>query len=205
MNPEVLGLILAGGQGRRLGGRDKALVDLGGRPLLAHVLERLRPQVGTVILNAAGDPARFDGYGLEVVADPLPGFQGPLAGILAGLRAAERRGLPLVASVAVDTPFFPPDLVARLVEAARLAGTPLACAASGGRTHPVFGLWPVALIEELQQSLIEQQVRKIDRWTAAHGVVVVEFAISPGDPFLNINTDEDRAQALALLPVVKVT
>ncbi|MDB5374282.1 MAG: mobA [Belnapia sp.] len=198
---EVVAVVLAGGLARRMGGGDKPLRLLGGRPLLAHVLERVAPQVAAVILNANGDPARFSGFGLPVVADPLPDYPGPLAGILAGLdwAAAHRPAAATVLSVPGDGPFLPPDLVARLEAARRASGLPLACAASGGWTHPPIGLWPVALRGELRAALLAGE-RKIDRWTARFGCATAEWEALPVDPFFNANAPEELAAAEALLP-----
>ncbi len=194
---KVLALLLAGGQARRMGGGDKCLRRLGGRTLLEHVARRVRPQVGGIVLNANGDPARFEGFRLPVVADGVPGFAGPLAGVLAGLdwAAAERPDLPWLVSIATDTPFLPIDLVTRLVETAEAEGADLACAASGGRTHPVFGLWPVRLRDELRAALVGEGLRKIDAWTRRYRLATVSFATTPIDPFLNVNTPEDLAEA----------
>jgi molybdenum cofactor guanylyltransferase len=197
----VAGLLLAGGQSRRMGGGDKTLRLLGGRTLLARVVERLRPQVAALVLNANGDPARFAGLGLPVVADEVPDFAGPLAGVLAGLdwTAAHRPDLSHVASVATDAPFLPRDLVARLVAALKEADADLACAASGGRAHPVFGLWPVRLKEDLRAALLAEGIRKVDLWTARHKLVTVPFADRPVDPFFNANRPEDLETAAALV------
>ncbi|HWX49515.1 MAG TPA: molybdenum cofactor guanylyltransferase MobA [Roseomonas sp.] len=200
MVPETLGVVLAGGLARRMGGGDKPLRPLGGRPLLAHVLERLRPQVATLLLNANGDPARFAAWGLPVVADGLPDYPGPLAGILAALdwAAANRPELAWVASVPGDSPFIPADLVARLHAARAAAAVPLACAHSGGWAHPPIGLWPVALRTELRSAL-EGGERKIDRWTARFGCAEAEWPTAPFDPFFNANTPEELALAESLL------
>jgi molybdopterin-guanine dinucleotide biosynthesis protein A len=195
--PPTLGLLLAGGLARRMGGGDKPLRTIAGRTILAHVVERLRPQCDGLLLNANGDPVRFAEYGLPVVADSIPDFAGPLAGILAGLDwlAANRPGAQWLVSVAADTPFIPRDLVARLHAERAAANVPLACAASGGWTHPVIGLWPVALREELRHALTVEDERKIDRWTARHGVVSVEWPTEPVDPFFNANRPDDLAEA----------
>ncbi|WP_186420426.1 molybdenum cofactor guanylyltransferase MobA [Bosea sp. CS1GBMeth4] len=194
--PATLGLLLAGGLARRMGGGDKPLRTIAGRPILAHVVARLGPQCGGLLLNANGDPARFAEYGLPVAADSVPDFAGPLAGVLAGLDwlAANRPDTQWLVSVAADTPFIPRDLVARLHAAREAAGVPLACAASGGWTHPVIGLWPVALREALRHALIVEDERKIDRWTARHGVVAVEWPAAPVDPFFNANRPDDLAE-----------
>ena len=198
---KIIGLLLAGGQSRRMGGGDKTLRSLGGIPLLDRVIERLRPQVEALVLNANGDPARFARYGLPVVADGIPGFAGPLAGVLAGLEwvAAHRPDCRYVASVATDAPFLPRDLVARLAAGREAAHADLACAASGDRAHPVFGLWPVRLREDLRYALAEEGIRKVDLWTARHRLATVPFPDQPVDPFFNANRPEDFAAATALL------
>jgi molybdopterin-guanine dinucleotide biosynthesis protein A len=157
--------------------------------------------VDELVLNANGDPARFAGFGLPVVPDSVPGFAGPLAGVLAGLdwAAAQRPEARWVASVATDTPFFPEDLVTRLRGAAEREGAEVACAASRGRAHPVFALWDVRLAPALRHALTMEGVRKIDRWTAGRRTVTVEFPSGEADPFFNLNTPEDVAEAERLL------
>jgi molybdopterin-guanine dinucleotide biosynthesis protein A len=198
---KTVGLLLAGGLSRRMGGGDKTLRAVAGRTLLERVVERLRPQVAALVVNANGDPARFARFGLPVVADSVPGFAGPLAGILAGLdwTAANRPDCEAIVSVATDAPFIPGDLVARLIAGARDAGAPLACAASAGRAHPVFGLWPVRLREDLRHALVAEGVRKVDLFTARYGLATVSFAAEPVDPFFNANEPQDLAAAEALL------
>ena len=198
---ESVGVLLAGGLARRMGGGDKCLRPLAGETLLARVIARAAPQVGPLILNANGDPARFASYGLPVVADVVEGHAGPLAGILTALDWAAEHAphCPLVASFATDAPFLPRDLVETMADARDLAGADLACAASGGRTHPVFGLWPVALRADLRQALVKQGERKIDRWTASHRLVEVVFPCDPVDPFFNANRAEDLAEAERLI------
>jgi molybdopterin-guanine dinucleotide biosynthesis protein A len=198
--PPTLGVILAGGLARRMGGGDKALLALGGRTLLERAVGRLAPQCAAIILNANGDPSRFGDPGLPVVADSVPGFAGPLAGILAALdwAAVHRPDLSWVVSAATDTPFLPGDLVARLHAARTGAGSALACASSGGRAHPVNGLWRVDLRDDLR-GVLEAGERKIDRWTARHGVTAAEWPADSADPFFNVNTPDDLAQAERLL------
>ncbi|AOG07167.1 molybdenum cofactor guanylyltransferase MobA [Bosea sp. RAC05] len=193
----TLGLLLAGGLARRMGGGDKPLRTIAGRSILAHVIERLAPQCDRLLVNANGDPARFAAYGLPVVADSVPDFAGPLAGILAGLdwMAVHRPETEWLVSVAADTPFIPDDLVARLQEARETQGVPLACAASGGWTHPVIGLWPVRLRADLRHALTVEDERKIDRWTARHGCASAEWPVTPVDPFFNANKPEDLDEA----------
>jgi len=204
MRPDTLGVILAGGLARRMGGGDKPLRPLGGRPMLDHALARLSPQVAAVLINANGTPDRFAGYGLPVVADGLADHPGPLAGILAAMEwaAAHRPDLPWVVSVPGDSPFIPPDLVARLHAAREAAHVPLACARSGGQAHPPVGLWPVALRAELRAAL-EAGERKIDRWTARHGCVHADWPDTPFDPFFNANAPEDLATAERLLALLQ--
>ncbi|MGH7038104.1 MAG: molybdenum cofactor guanylyltransferase MobA [Stellaceae bacterium] len=200
---KFVGLLLAGGQSRRMGGGDKMLRELAGVPLLAHVIARLRPQVEALVLNANGDPARFAAFGLPVVGDSIAGFAGPLAGVLAGLdwTAAHRPDCSHVLSVATDTPFLPRDLAARFVAALTETGVDLICAASSGRAHPVFGLWPVRLREDLRRAVVEEGVRKVDQWTARYRLVAVAFPDAPIDPFFNANRPADLDRAEALLPV----
>jgi molybdopterin-guanine dinucleotide biosynthesis protein A len=197
MNPPTLGLLLAGGLARRMGGGDKPLRTIAGRTILSHVIERAAPQCEGLLVNANGDPARFADYGLPVVADSIPDFAGPLAGILAGLdwMTQNRPDLAWLVSVAADTPFIPRDLVSRLHEAREAADAPLACAASGGWTHPVIGLWPVALRADLRHALTVDDERKIDRWTARHGCASAEWPAAPVDPFFNANRPDDLAEA----------
>lgn len=192
----TIGLILAGGLARRMGGGDKALKPLAGRSILAHVIDRLRSQCSDLLLNANGDPARLSAFGLPVVADSVPDFAGPLAGILAGLDwiADHRPQTEWLLSVAADTPFIPNDLALRLHRARAVAGTQLACAASAGQQHHAIGLWPVGLREDLRRALAAGE-RKLGRWTQTHGVAVAEWLSEPIDPFFNVNTPEDLAEA----------
>jgi molybdopterin-guanine dinucleotide biosynthesis protein A len=192
---KVVGVLLAGGRARRMGGGDKCLRLLAGRPLLERVVERARPQVSTLILNAGGEAGRFAAYGLPVVADTVPDFAGPLAGVLTGLEWAADTAAPWVASFATDAPFLPEDLVARLAGAVEAAGADMASAASGGRAHPVFGLWPVALKGELRRAMETDGMRKIDLWTARYHLTQVDFPCHPIDPFFNVNSPEDLARA----------
>jgi molybdopterin-guanine dinucleotide biosynthesis protein A len=197
----VVGVLLAGGQARRMGGGDKCLRPLGGRTILEHVIERVRPQVAALVLNANGDPARFAHIGLPVAPDVIGGFAGPLAGVLTGMEWARthRPDCPWIATIATDTPFFPTDLVGRLLGAVEREGTDLACAASGGRAHPVFGLWPVRLADDLRAAMTDHGMRKVDVWTARHRLAEVPFPADEIDPFFNTNRPEDLAEAERLL------
>ncbi len=202
MTPDqVVGVVLAGGLSRRMGGGDKALLRLGGKPILDRIIERARPQVGPLVLNANGDPGRFAIFRLPVAADVIAGFTGPLAGVLTGLdwAAANAPDCPWVASFACDAPVVPPDLVARLMAAVEAEGADMACAASAGRSHPVFGLWPVHLRAALRQAMEVDGVRKVDLWTARYRLATVAFAADPVDPFFNANRPEDLAEAERLL------
>ena len=196
----TLGLVLAGGLARRMGGGDKAMIAIGGTSILDRVLERLRLQTAGIIINANGDPARFAATGLPVIADSVPGFAGPLAGVLAGLdwAAAHKPDITYVASVPGDCPFLPRDLVARLHSARISDDLPLACARSGAWRHPVVGLWPVTLRDDLRRALVDEDLRKIEVWTARHGIAIADWPDKPVDPFFNVNTPDDAARANAL-------
>jgi molybdopterin-guanine dinucleotide biosynthesis protein A len=196
----TFGLVLAGGLARRMGGGDKALIRIGGATILERVLERLKPACAGMALNANGDPARFAGFGLPVIADDVAGFAGPLAGILAGLDWVKGHapGIEWLVSVPGDCPFLPRDLVARLHAARIEAATPLACAQSGAWRHPVVGLWRVALRDDLRHALVAEGLRKIEAWTARHGVALADWPAEPVDPFFNVNTPDDVAEATRL-------
>ena len=169
--------------------------------MLDRVIERLRPQVSGLVLNANGDPARFASYGLPVVADSVPDFAGPLAGILAGLdwTAENRPDCPMIVSVATDAPFLPTDLVARLAEAMADENADLACAASGGQAHPVIGLWPIRLRDDLRRAVVDEGIRKVDVWTARYRLAKAVFSDQPIDPFFNANRPDDLEEAARLL------
>lgn len=195
--PPTLGLVLAGGLARRMGGGDKALLKIGDTTILERTLGRLRPQCSGLLLNANGDPQRFARFGFPVIADDIPGFAGPLAGIHAGLEWAARHapGIEWIASVPGDCPFLPRDLVPRL-HAARLAeNRMLACARSGEWRHPTAGIWPVALRDDLRRALTVEGLHKIEVWTARHGIAIAPWPDQPVDPFFNVNRPEDLAQA----------
>lgn len=201
----VVGVLLAGGLSRRMGGDDKMLRRIGSRTILERVIDRLTPQVDTLVLNANGDPARFSRYGLPIAADTVEGYAGPLAGVLAGMEwaAARAAGTPWIVTVPTDAPFLPGDLVERMLTAVKRNGAEMACAASGGRAHPVCGLWPVALSEELRRSMVEEEIRKVDRWTARYRLVQVDWPADPVDPFFNANTPADLAEAERMLAAVE--
>lgn len=201
MTDPIAGVLLAGGLSRRMGGGDKNLRLLGGRPILDRIVAVVRPQVGPLVLNANGDPARFAAYGLPVVPDVVEGYAGPLAGVLTGMEWARANapGCRWLASFATDAPFLPGDLVARLVGAVEGEGADLACARSGGQDHPVFGLWPLRLADDLRRAMVEEGVRKVDAWTGRYRLAVADFPIARVDPFFNTNRPEDLAEAERLL------
>lgn len=199
----TLGVVLAGGRATRMGGADKGLLQLGEATLLDHVLARFAPQCAGVAISANGDPARFSRFGLPVLADSLPDFPGPLAGILAGLDWAAGEGCDAIVTAAADTPFLPRDLVIRLRDAAAAKGISVALAASPDeagvpRRHPTFGLWPVALREELRAGLSEG-LRKLALWADRHDAATAQFPVEGVDPFFNVNTPEDMARAAEIL------
>lgn len=196
-----LGIILAGGRATRMGGGDKGLKRVGGVPLLDRVIERLSPQVAQLALNANGDPSRFDAYGLPVLPDSLPDHPGPLAGVLAGMDWAAEMGFDAIVTAAADTPFFPADLVAQLQAAAGPTGLALAASRQpDGKVmrQPTFGLWPVALREDLRAAL-QGGLRKIVIWTDGHQAGQAVFDVAGFDPFFNVNTPEDIDEAERLL------
>jgi molybdopterin-guanine dinucleotide biosynthesis protein A len=192
--------VLAGGLARRMGGGDKARIKIGSASILQRVLACLTPQCSRVIINANGDPARFADTGLPVIADSVPDFAGPLAGILAGLDWAAQNvpAAEWLVSVPGDCPFLPKDLVTRLYEARVTSNVPLACARSGEWRHPVVGLWPVKLRDDLRHALMSEGLHKIELWTARHGIAIAEWPTAPFDPFFNVNTPKDVAQAEAI-------
>ena len=198
---QPLGVILAGGQATRMGGGDKGLLPLGTGTLLDQVIDRLAPQVADVALNANGDAARFAGLGLPVLPDSVDGFVGPLAGVLAGLDWAATQGAETIVTAAADTPFFPCDLVPQLLLASEGMTDPLVLAATpdpkrGRARHPTFGLWPVALRDDLRAAL-DAGLRKVVLWTDQHGGREAIFDHEAA--FFNVNTPDDLAQAQAML------
>ena len=201
----VTGVVLAGGQSRRMGGGDKGLLELAGKPMLGHVIDRLSPQVGRVAINANGEPSRFAPFGLPVVADTISGFVGPLAGVLAGMRwsAGNASAARWIVTVAGDAPMLPLDLVSRLAGAVAVRKSAIALARSAGEVHPVIGLWPVALADDLETAL-EAGVRKVLHWTDRHGRVEVDFPMTrigriEVDPFFNANTPQELDSLRAML------
>ena len=204
--PNVVGCILAGGQSRRMGGGDKCLINIRDKPILEYVIERLTPQVGQIVINANGDLDRFSSFKLPVTSDPIDGFAGPLAGILAGLLWT-KQNLPstkYMLSVAGDTPFFPLDLAIKLTGDQSTLPFQIKLASSHGKVHPVFGLWPIELASDLEIWLTSGQDKKVLSWVDCHPNNFVEFeGIQIGDeffdPFFNINTPADKAVATELI------
>lgn len=198
---QPLGVILAGGQATRMGGGDKGMLTLGGQTILGHVVERLSPQVAGLALNANGDATRFEALKMPVLPDSIDGFAGPLAGVLAGLDWAASLGADTIVTAAADTPFFPGDLVPQLLLASEGMEHPLVLAATpdakrGTARHPTFGLWPVALRDDLRRAL-QGGLRKVVLWTQSHGG---REALFPHEQaFFNINTPEDLQTAKGML------
>ena len=201
LNSSVCGLLLAGGQSRRMGGGDKCLRRLGGQTVLARILHIVRPQVGPLVLNANGDGARFADYDLPVASDVVDGFAGPLAGVLTGLEwaLANAPECQWLASFACDAPFAPRDLVSRFLAAVAKENADMACATSAGRDQPVFGLWPVRLADDLRAALVEEDIRKVDVWTARYRLARADWPTQPVDPFFNVNRPDDLDAAETLL------
>lgn len=194
----IAGVILAGGRSSRMGGRDKALIELGGQSLLDRLRARLSSQVGALAINTNAELGAA-AHGHDVVPDRFAGLPGPLAGIHAGLAWAESiPGVTHVATASVDTPFLPADFVARLASA-RADGSTVAVARSEGRLHPTCALWPVALRVRLEAFLAEGATGKVLAFAEEVGYIAVDFPAVPFDPFLNINTPEDLAKATAFL------
>lgn len=198
-----LGVILAGGQATRMGGGDKGLLLLEGHSLLGRVIDRLNPQVDGLALNANGAPGRFAEFGLPVLADTVDGFAGPLAGVLAGLDWAAAQGAETIVTAAADTPFFPCDLVPVLQAASEGMAHPLVLAATpdaerGQVRHPTFGLWPVALREDLRAAL-NSGIRKVVKWSDQHAGRTALFPVQGIDPFFNVNTPQDLVRAQTVL------
>jgi molybdenum cofactor guanylyltransferase len=195
--PETIGIVLAGGRARRMGGGDKANIRIGGPTILERVVARLAPQCSRLILSANSDPARFADTGLTVVPDSMPDYAGPLAGILAGLDwvAEHAPQTAWVVSAPNDCPFLPRALVERLHQARLASDASLACASSGGRRHPVIALWPVGLRDDLRAALVKEGLRKVEQWAARYTVGIADWPAAPIDPFFNVNTPEDAAEA----------
>jgi len=202
----IVGVVLAGGRSLRMGAREKAFLDLAGQPMMAHVLARFAPQVARVAINANGDPARFAAFGLPVIADQTPDFPGPLAGILAALRWAGDIRASHVATVASDAPFIPLDLVTRLLGGLG-PGDGIVVARSDGQSHPVAALWPLGITDDLSRALATGE-RRVQRWVEMQGARVVDFSLievagGTVDPFMNVNTPADLAEAEALMQLLK--
>jgi molybdopterin-guanine dinucleotide biosynthesis protein A len=197
------GVVLAGGLARRMGGGDKPLREIGGRAILARVIARLERQCEGVAINANGDPRRFASFGLPVIADGVKDHPGPLAGILAALdwAATARPNATCVLTAAGDCPFLPRDLVARLSQAMIAERAEIAVAASGGRSHPVIGLWSVALRDALREALVGEGLRKVSRWAARYRLAVADWPTEPFDPFFNANSLDDLAEAERLAAI----
>ena len=203
MSTGTVGVLLAGGLARRMGGGDKSLLELDGQRILDRVIARAQPQVDALVLNANGEPERFRDFGLPVASDVIGEFAGPLAGILTGMDWA-RREVPeakWLVSFATDAPFLPADMVTRFHAAVAEQGAEIVCAMSQDRTHPVFALWPLRLMDELRAVMENEEMRKIDLWTARYRTAHVSFMVDADgiDPFFNVNRPENLEEASRLL------
>ena len=205
----IVGVVLAGGRSQRMGGREKAFLELAGQPMLAHIIGRFAPQVPRLAINANGDPARFAAFGLPVFADTIPDYAGPLAGVLAGLRwvAAGSPRATHMATVSSDAPLIPPDLVARLAAEAAEAGDAIVVAQSGGVVHPVTGLWPLGIADALERALATGE-RRVQRWVESQGMRTVAFPAlelsgRTVDPFFNVNTPAEFSEVEALMQLLE--
>ena len=197
----VVGILLAGGKSSRMGGGDKCLKKLGDKTILEHVISRSLPQVEALILNVNSQCGKYSSYGLPIVSDVVSGYCGPLAGILTGMEWVKKNfpNCRWLASFPTDAPFFPKNLVKKLFLAVEQKKASLSYAYSGGRNHPVFGLWPVELEQDLRQSIIEEKVRKIEFWTSKLVTSRAEFTSEPFDPFFNINNPEQFKKAKRMI------
>jgi molybdopterin-guanine dinucleotide biosynthesis protein A len=198
---QLVGVILAGGLSRRMGGGDKSMLALGGQSILNYVVDLAQAQVETLVLNANGDAERFASFALPVQADIVPDFAGPLAGVVSAMAWTKqnRTNATHIITMAADTPFFPADYVARMLKQMQEKEQRLACASYQGRTQPVFGLWPVDLFEDLYRAIVEDDMRKVDRFTAPYGVADVAFDELLENPFFNVNRPEDLILAEQLI------
>lgn len=201
----LIGIILAGGLAKRMGGGDKCLLPLAGKTLLQRTVERAQPQVSQLLLNANGNSLRFARTRLPVVPDIYLGNPGPLAGIHAGLSwmKSTTPDAEWLASFASDTPFFPNDLVARLLDAAKNRHSQLAVATSNSRIHPIFALWHKSLLDEIEEQLQTGEMPRLQDWIKQQNVVEVEFQAEKYDPFFNINVPQDLYAAEPLAALVK--
>ena len=197
LHPSMTGVVLAGGLSRRMGEQEKSLLELGGKSIIGHVIDRLKSQTSNILINANGDPDRFSQFSLPIQADTVEGFAGPLAGILAGMRWCETNApdCEYVLSVAADTPFFPKSLAAKLLAEIPKDQGAIALASSDGRRHPVFGLWSISLADDLQKFLVDEENRKVMLFVERYPNCIVDFEFETSDPFFNVNTPEDLAVA----------
>jgi molybdopterin-guanine dinucleotide biosynthesis protein A len=197
MTERCFGILLGGGRAERMGGGDKSLRHIGGSTILSRVIAALAPQCAGLVLNANGDPARFEACRLPVIADDVPGFKGPLAGILAGLDwiSAHHPEIALAVSVPTDTPFLPSDLVARLQSARSDARAEIACARSVSGMHPVIAVWPVALRADLRHALVGEDLRKVALFAQRYNLAAADWSEGPFDPFFNANEPGDFVAA----------
>ena len=200
---EIAGVLLAGGRSRRFGDGDgdKCLQELDGKTLLERAALNAAPQVGSLMLNINGDPERFPDMNLPIISDNIPGHAGPLAGVLSAMECVVNHAPQArwIATFATDTPFLPPNWVARVRAQITREDADMGTVSSNGRMHPVFGVWPVEMRYELRKAMLDHGLRKVDEWTGRFKVATVDFDTDVKDPFFNINTAEDLSQAASLI------
>ena len=205
LTPPFSAVILAGGAAKRLGGGDKPLRMIGGKPILDWIIERIKPQIHALALSANGNPARFAAYSRDILPDFEPHL-GPMAGIVSAMEWAKKTN-PIASHVLIlsgDSPFIPSDLVRRLAELPSIAPDSMIAASSAGRTHPTIGFWPIAASDRIKQAIIEGKGRRVSDWLEVFPHQSVEWETQPFDPFFNINTQEDLAAAELVLGQVPV-
>ena len=194
---KIIGAIIAGGQSHRMGGREKAFLELDSKPVILHVIEQFEPQVDQLVINANGEPARFSEFGLEVVPDVFTSLMTPLAGLHAALRFTKSVDADMLMTVPSDTPFLPFDLAAKLLENTIASGA--AIAASGGQEHYIIGAWKTELLNDLDLAIAKDHLFRVKDWTRRTSAQRVEWPVEPYDPFFNVNTPEDLRIAEQIL------
>ncbi len=201
MPEKIIGVILAGGLARRLGNIDKALVKIDATTLLDRAITNLEKQCSQIIINANGNPDRFESTNKPIVADTIEGHAGPLAGVLAAMQWVQQNEpqTKWIATLPVDTPFAPDDFARKLLLETTKTNADMACTSSNGRHHPVVGLWPVDLADQLKQAMMKEDMRKVDLWTARYKLTIVDFEVGQYDPFFNINRPADIEKAEQIL------
>ena len=186
---KIIGAIIAGGKSSRMEAREKAFLELGGKSILSHLIERFGPQVDQLVINANGEPARFSEFGLVVIPDVLTSLTTPLAGLHASLQFAQKARAEVLVSVPSDTPFLPPDLVSKFLEKTVASGA--AIASSGGQDHYIIGAWKTELLDDLERAIANDNLFRVKDWAHKVSAQKVEWPTHPFDPLFNVNTPED--------------